>query len=268
MSSTHALVTLVVGIEFERRFERHSRPNWKAYAERYGYDLIILDRPLDQSGRARSRPFYWQKNLVLEQEEVAKYRQIAWVDSDIVINAASAPPIFEGVPEDRVGAVDEYSVPDPPTYRKALALTYLRWRREGRPFLHNLTPEQFYRNRGFPVFDQVVQGGLLVCSPRYHRGILREVYDRHEHMNIPGSNYEMAALSFELLRRNLVTWLDAKFNRLVMFGLAEHLQPLVKSEAGLERPDSVAMCRVLAHLLANSFFLHFAGCHELLDRLE
>ena len=107
-----ALVTMVVGDDYVSRFERYCRQNWTAYALRYGYDLIVLTAPLDLSPRAQARPVYWQKNLVLEQEAIAKYRQIAWIDSDIVINAQAAPPIFEGVPEDRIGAVDEYSSPD------------------------------------------------------------------------------------------------------------------------------------------------------------
>jgi hypothetical protein len=265
---TQALVTLVVGSAYQQLFDRYCRKNWTSYAQRHGYDLIVLDRPLDRSPRARARPFYWQKNLILDHKAVAKYRQIAWIDCDIVINAQAAPPIFAGIPEDRVGAVDEYSSPDPTTYRKALAATYLRLRRLGQPFLHNLTPQEFYRNRGFPEFDRVVQSGVLVCSPQHHRQILGTVYYEHEHLNVPGSITDMAALSCELLTRDLVTWIDHRFNRLVMLALAEHL-PSVAADQGKPRsPAAVGTLRpVIAQLRANCYFLHFAGCQALMEHL-
>jgi hypothetical protein len=143
-----------------------------------GSALISSSLPLlDTSPRASSRPIYWQKNLILEQPQLTKYEQVAWIDSDIVINAEEAPSIFDKVPEERIGAVDEYRVPDAATYRKALAATYLRARRLGQPFLHNLTPQEYYRMRGFPTFDEVVQGGVIVSSPRHHREVFRAVYN-------------------------------------------------------------------------------------------
>jgi galactosyl transferase GMA12/MNN10 family len=132
---TRALVTLVVGSDYESNFEHYCRKNWTAYADRHGYDLVIYNSPLDTSRRAAARPMYWQKNLVLEQAELADYEQIAWIDSDIVINAARAPLVFDGVPVERIGVVDEYRVPDAATYRKTLAVSYLRARRLRQPFL-------------------------------------------------------------------------------------------------------------------------------------
>jgi hypothetical protein len=263
-----ALVTLAVGSAYERRFERYCRSNWTAYARRHGYDIVVLKSPLDQSARALSRPFYWQKNLVLEHDAIAKYSQIAWIDSDIVINAETAPPIFEGVAEAQVGAVDEYSSPDPATYRKALAATYLRLRRLGQPFLHNLTPQQYYRNRGLSELGQVVQTGVLVCSPRHHRNVLRAVYDKYEHMDVPNSNSEMAAVSYELLSRNLVAWMDHRFNRLVILALAEHLLSVSVHDGHSRSPAAVgATGQIIAQLLATCYFMHFAGCQDLMAHL-
>jgi hypothetical protein len=263
-----ALVTLVVGRDYTARFERHCRQAWSAYARRHGYDLVVFDTPLDYSARARSRPIYWQKNLILEQEAVAKYRQIALLDSDVAINVETAPPIFEDIAEDRVGAVDEYRVPDAATYRRALAASYLRARRLGHPFLHNLTPEQFYRNRGLPEFGEVVQGGVVVCSPRHHREVFRRVYG-YEDTPIPTPTYEMAALSCELLSRQLVTWIDYRFNRLALLGIAEHLPFWSTDQGGCRSPaDAQAVSAIIARLFAGCYFLHFAGCHPLMDHLQ
>ena len=263
-----ALVTLVVGSDYQARFERYCRRNWTAYARRFGFDLVVFDSLLDTSPRASARPIYWQKNLVLQRRELAEYEQVAWIDSDIIINAEAAPSIFDNVPEERIGAVDEYRVPDAATYRKALALTYLRARRTGHPFLHNLTPEEYYRARGLPAFGEVVQGGVIVSSPRHHRDVFCAVYD-HEDPGIPASNYEMGALSYEILRRDLVTWLDYRFNRLVMFGVAEHLPKmgLAGEQVSLpSEPDYVTA--IIAKLFASCYFLHFAGCQPLMKLLR
>jgi hypothetical protein len=263
-----ALVTLVVGRDYESNFERYCRNNWRAYAERHGYDLVIFDSPLDTSSRAVNRPVYWQKNLILERAELARYEQVAWIDSDIVINAERAPPVFDGVPVERIGAVDEYRVPDAQTYRKALAISYLRARRLRQPFLHNPTPQDYYRIRGFPEFAEVVQGGMIVCSPRHHRDVFRAIYE-YEDPGIPASNYEMAALSYEALRRDLVTWLDYRFNRLVLFGMVEHLPALSDRDGA---PPSAAVeaasaAAIIARLYADSYFLHFAGCQPPMKHL-
>jgi len=263
-----ALATLVVGSDYESNFERYCRRNWTAYANRHGYDLVILNRPLDSSPRACARPFYWQKNLILEQPELADYEQVAWIDSDIVINAERAPPVFDGVPVERIGGVDEYSVPDPETYRKALAVSYLRARRLRQPFLHNPTPRDYYRIRGFPEFDQVIQGGMIVSSPHHHRALFRAVYE-YEDPGIPSSNYEMAALSYEILRRDLVTWLNYRFNRIVLFGMAEYLSVTNPSTSApkLASTGSLSTAAILAKLYADSYFLHFAGCQALMKFL-
>ena len=236
-----ALVTLAIGNEYAARFEQYCRPAWSAYAKRCGYDLFVFNSTLDQSVRASSRPIYWQKHLILEQETLAKYQQVAFIDSDIVINVNTAPPVFEGVPEERLGAVDEYPVPDAVTYRRALVMTYLRARRLRQPFLHNLTPEEFYRRRGFPEFGEVVQSGMFVCSPRHHREILRKIHE-YEDTSVPTHTLEMAAMSYEFLSRKLVTWIDYRFNRLVLLGIAESLTPLPANHRGPSSHAEIEPC--------------------------
>lgn len=265
--SKRALVTLIVGSNYEWNFERYCRKNWTAYARRHDYDLVVFNSPLDMSPRARSRSPYWQKNLILEQDELAAYEQVAWIDGDIMINAERAPSVFDGVPVERIGAVDEYRVPDAATYRKSLAISYLRAKRLGQPFVHNPTPQDYYRVRGFPEYSAVTQGGVIICSPRYHRDVFRAVY-AYEDAGEPSSNYEMAALSYEILRRDLVTWLDYRFNRLVLFGLVENLPAMRRPSAQqADSSDARTITEIIAELYANSYFLHFAGCQPLMAHM-
>ena len=264
-----AIVTLAIGDRYRQIFERHCRENWTAYAQRHGYDLILITEPIDQSEKATERSLHWQKCLILEDERVARYQQVAWIDSDIVINASAAPDIFGSIDVTRFGAVDEYCSPDPATYRRALAALYLRFKRTGVPFIHNLTPEEFYRKRGLPERSQVVQTGVFVCSPRYHRDVLRVVYDNYEENALAASNAEMAALSYELLSRDLVTWIDARFNHQVLIGAEQYRRAHpVRPELPRDHVEVGAIRSVLDHLLAESYFLHFAGCQPLMEHLR
>ena len=107
-----AIVTLAIGRTYSERFEQFCRKNWTAYADRHGFDLFVIEEPLDSSERARRRSPAWQKCLILSVAPLADYERVVWVDSDICINPAS-PSILEGVPMMRIGATDEHRFPTP-----------------------------------------------------------------------------------------------------------------------------------------------------------
>ncbi|MBN9595898.1 MAG: hypothetical protein J0G36_11145 [Afipia sp.] len=267
-NGSRALVTLAIGDRYRDMFERHCRSNWSAYAERHGCDLIVIDTPIDRTERAFARSLHWQKCLILEHEQVENYRQVAWVDGDIVINP-SAPSIFDNVDDTKIGAVDEFGSPDPATYRRSLASLYLRFQRTGVPFVRNLTPEEFYRNRGLPEHREVVQTGVLVCSPQYHREVLRKVYECYEENAMAASNAEMAALSHEILSRNLITWIDPRFNYQVLIGAEQNRIENVTTLRTFRDPAAVgSIIPILKQLLDRAYFLHFAGCQALMSYLE
>ena len=106
VSGRTAIVTLAVGAEYERQWRTACERNWATYAERHGYDVICLTEPLDLSDRAASRSPSWQKLLVLGQPFAADYDRVIWVDADMLFNP-EAPALVDGIPAERVGAVDE-----------------------------------------------------------------------------------------------------------------------------------------------------------------
>jgi hypothetical protein len=245
-------VTLAVGRSFAARWHAMCEPRWRRYCERHGYDLICIEEPLDSSERAQRRSPAWQKCLVLAQPFAQRYRQIVWVDADILPNP-EAPPVAASVPLERVGAVDEYSIPTREIHARTLAKLYARWDADGVAYVHNLTPAEYYRNFDLPeTFDAVVQTGVLVLSPAHHRELLEDVYDRYEDRG-PGFNYEMRPLSYELLRRGVVTWLDPSFNYIWGHYKALHFPFLVTHR----RHPRAAACA--ARATADVHFLHFAG---------
>jgi hypothetical protein len=168
-----AIVTLVVGEHYRRNFARHSYGNWKAYCDRHGLDLLVADTLPDLSPRGLSRSAAWQKCLVMAAEPSRSYEQVVWIDSDVIINTAKAPNIFESVGGHEIGAVEDYAYPTREAYRARLQALYQRWRAQSIPFVDNLTPELFMENWGLPPMSRVAQTGVLVVSPELHGPLLR-----------------------------------------------------------------------------------------------
>lgn len=252
MSARIAIVTLAVGDSFAERWERRCAPNWKAYAERHGYDVICLTETLDDSRRGRSRSPAWQKCLVLSQPFAREYERIVWIDADVLINP-SAPPITEGVPLDRVGAVDEYATPTRELHMLTLRKLYAHWDALGEPYVRNPSARDYYAAWDLAAdFEQVVQTGVMVLSPAHHRDLLEGVYrDYEDRGNF--LNYEMRPLSYELLAADVVSWLDPRFNHIWGAYKALHF-PFLLNDPG--HPDAAAAATRALH---DVHCLHFAG---------
>jgi hypothetical protein len=252
MTNTKALVTLAIGASFRERWAQVCQPNWQTYADRHGYDLLCIQEPLDTSPLARKRSPAWQKCLILSQDFSQDYERIVWVDLDILLNP-HAPDIAAGVPLEQVGAVDEYSIPTRALHQTTLAKLYHYWESIGTPYIHNLTPESYYRVYGFEQgFSHVVQTGVMVLSPSPHRNILEFVYHTYEDKGYTW-NYEMRPLSYELLKAGCVHWLDPRFNYL--WGLYQAIYyPFL-----MDNPHSVHLPACLDQARRHTYFLHFAG---------
>ena len=160
-----AIVTFALGQRYLEQWTRMCRKGWRAYCDRHGYDLIALQQPLDTSARACARSPAWQKLLVLGQPWAASYDRIVWVDSDVCINPI-APSIIDGVPEQKIGAVDELSYP---TVASRQAVVRSWGGNES-----DLVDATSYHSRVGLRGEQrhIVQTGVMVLSPRYHRDTL------------------------------------------------------------------------------------------------
>jgi hypothetical protein len=144
----------------------------------YGYDLICIDEPLDDSERARKCNPSWQKCLILSQEFARRYERIVWLDADILINTNAAPCVSEGVPIDKVGVVEVWSEPYPEWYQECLKRMYEFW---GSHAIINYNAHEYYINYGWPSsFDKVAQNGVMVLSPVHHRQLLEKNYYDYE----------------------------------------------------------------------------------------
>jgi hypothetical protein len=251
VSPTTLLVTIAIGKRHGARWERYCRPGWERYARRHGYDLHCVSEPLDVSPRAQARSLAWQKCLVLEQPFAEGYERVVWVDADVVINP-EAPSVVEGVPVERVGAVDEFAGMPELDPRRLPSRPMDIWDYHGREMARNAPVPDFYASWGLPRgFDEVVQTGVLVLSPRHHRELLRRVYDSYE--NQKGALLEMGPVSYELLRADLVHWIDKRFNVLWMPYRAQRFPFL------LEDPENERAEAAVAEGIGEVHFMHFAA---------
>jgi hypothetical protein len=254
MTHKQAIVTMTIGEHHRVRWREHASGNWSRYAERHGYDVICIERPLDTSERARRRTPSWQKLLVLDQPFARRYERIVWVDADVLINPA-APSILDGVPIEKVGAADEYACPTGERFADVRAKQYRYWELIGSGFSRSQTPRECYEGYGLPArFDAVVQNGVMVLSPRHHRDLLLGVYHDYDYAGRGRFwNQEMLPLSYELLRADCVTWIDPRFNYPWSQYKALHYPFL------LSRSDHPRSAEVARAALADVYFLHFCG---------
>jgi hypothetical protein len=256
--SKTAIVTLAIGQNYSERFELLCRKNWSAYAERHGFDIVVIKEPLDLSDRARRRSPAWQKCLVLGLKDLATYERVVWVDSDIVINP-NAPSIVENVPIEKIGATDENRYPTAEV-RQSLLRQVLACAPDGgewgKRFWESwLTPGAFHAHFGLPSGQaHIVQTGVLVLSPKHHRDLLQHVYDAYDDGGI-NLNYEMRPLSHEIQARGLQHWMDPRFNALIWWLYLERA------------PTDAALPTFLRNSYAANYFLHFAGAAHLMSML-
>jgi hypothetical protein len=269
MTNSKARVTLAIGQNFLENWKKLCQANWQKYADRHGYDIIGIEKPLDDSARAQKRSPCWQKCLILGEESVNKYDRVVWVDADVLINSANAPCIVEGVAVDKVGAAPEGATPNEQLSAEARDRLFESW---------GITDEKnerdTYAKYGIPAeFDRIVQDGIMVLSPSHHRSILEKVYYECEDTGVLG---EMPWLSYELLKADCVQWIDPRFSTVwnvhkalyYPFLLHKlHTKPsffnrvkgklFSKGIPGRLIDRRASECATTA--LINSFFLHFAG---------
>ena len=276
-----AIVTLAVGQKHEEMFNNFCKNNWQKYCENYDYDLIVINEPLDKSRRALERSVAWQKLLILSQEWSDNYDQIVWIDSDVIINYQQAKDITSHVSIEKVGAVESYSIPSKISHDIALKRRYDYWKKNNIPYIDNLAPGDFYKNRGIPGGDlkEVVQTGVFVCSTKYHQKIFEHIYYNYEDINKTAAwNYEMPAMSYELLKGDLVEWIPNEYNYCVFDIISTYYPFILLEKSPIIKRIHIKLMKLLGiknynifttlqikcldQIYSNGYFIHYAGCHS------
>jgi hypothetical protein len=215
----------------------------------------VVAAPLDSSALAQSRSLAWQKCLVLSQELARAYRQVALLDSDIVINHEAAPNIFEQVTEEFIGGVISGS-----HIQEDLRVVMLS-RLLGKQFpyergLRHWEDDQrsLYQPFGLtPIDGGIVQTGVLVASPQQHGELFLEVYQSR--YPVKSRTHEQIPLSHAILSSGLFRPIDPRFNSVFYETMLVHYPYLLDDTTPAY---SELAKRATRTQFANNFFLHFA----------
>lgn len=249
------LATVATG-KHGSNWKRYLEPSWRAYANRHGYGLVMYDRLLDDSPVARERKVSWQKWLLLEQPEVAAYDKVVWIDADIFINHIDAPAIDVDLDPGKFAICEETPYPADPLFAMGSARAEAILVQSFGQTYGDAKGGDLYAMSGFPDFrGPLLNTGVFVAGRREQAGFLRAMYDKYleRGRNAPAS--EMTPLSYELVTRGMYQLLDPRFNVIYVKALLSVLHvpavdPLINGQIPF-----------IAGMIANSWFLHFAGRH-------
>jgi len=258
-----AIVTLAIGGKYHDRWRAYCERGWTSYAAKHGFDLIVIDKPLDDTWRAAARSPAWQKCLILRPDIAGSYDRIIWLDSDILINANS-PSVIEGVSPEKIGATDMHTFPSVEEFRHmfTLLMQMAQSANSGvaKTWQTYLDPADWHAAWGLPRWGRsIVQTGVLVLCPRYHRALLENVYFSYEDRGGEPMNYENRPLSFEIQKHNLLHVLDNRFNTLLLF-------LIMKKQMDVRRALMPSECaELLKSTFDHGYFLHLAGLKDTVD---
>jgi len=251
-ANRYCIVSLQIGEHHANWWKLAFRRSWMAYAERHGYDLFLIDRPLEGGATTSIPEIKFEKFRLLRWPELQGYEQVLFLDADILLTDG-APCICSRVPRGKVGAVSQVRIPfrdwhdwvQPRRGEDPDIATYYR---------KHLAEEEWPLADGI---DDILNGGLLVFDVRTHAALLDELHARH----LPAAraktgHVDQPVLSCELLRRGLAHRLDVRFNAIFSMWFALHY-PFV------DERDEVLMRRLVDHLTRLVHGLHFPSMRGL-----
>jgi hypothetical protein len=259
-----AIVTIAIGDAYLRAFQESALPGWRVYAEKYGYDIVVLTEPLDANCDFSRKSIHWQKLLLGLHPQIREYRHAVWLDGDILINTALAPCIVSAMKSDRIGVVDitgPNRVPDEIFNLNAryLILALLLAKRlipgMGKSLVTDTDMAVHYRDSGLTGdVDKMINTGVIVFRPEAHAKFLAGIYMKYDK---DFEDFEQTPVSYELQKRSMVEFIDTRFNRIWAQVAAEHYPFLFDPSYLFGEREMLRLCVNVA--FRNAWFLHFAG---------
>ena len=159
------LVTVVIGDEYHERYKTLFFENHKGYASKCGYDMTVVTDFLDKNNQ-HSCYISLQKSLVCSQKFSQKYKNIIYVDADILFNIKMATPLHLLVESQKVYIANEYTQPSP-NIRLDIQRIY-NWEK---------TATEYYALAGLDLkTNAVLNTGVMIFNPKIHRYVLEKIY--------------------------------------------------------------------------------------------
>jgi hypothetical protein len=249
---------------YEGQWQQLCAENWTRWADQHGYDVRMFNQPLDHSPKAQGRAPAWQKLLVMASPELKAYDSCLWVDADILIHPQAPDPYLNL-------DADTWAVTIESGSRFSADSAFIKQhteqalsevaQRQGLPWRGYFETWGFDSHRR-PLFN----AGVVGYSPSKHHALLLHPY--HDWVDGgPGSLAEMLPFNLAVQASGWQA-LDGRYNRLI----------LAYSSAWNDNPERT--CRELGFqarvtdadqfveaLFQSSYFLHFAGMHNLMARI-
>jgi hypothetical protein len=262
-----AIVTIVIGADYQETWARLCRDSWQHYAQVFDLDLIVIAAPLDTGARATARSPAWQKLLILNQPWAQRYERILWLDSDIIIAPQAQDIVKAFGPVAKIGITlsgGRSSDSERMLFLERLYRRPLRPDAERPAWVHDI--HLSYDKHGVPRHDTMFNTGVMVVSPQHHNELFLHCYEGEQKARL----YEQPLLSHEIIRRDLAYPISNRFNWGVQEALFFYLPEIIDLD---ERPPEMIepvlqLARYFVRReLANAYFLHFYGTMGLMKAL-
>lgn len=245
-NSRYCLVALQIGDVHANYWNLVFRKSWQMYAERHGYDILVVQGMIDVTAGIDTAGIKFQKLKLLSLPEISHYEKVVYLDSDILL-LEHAPCIASATPAENVGMVSQVNVP----YREWH--DYIQPIRGGEPtveayYQRHLLPDELPLAKGV---DDILNGGVMVLEPDKHSAVFEEIFQTYkEAIHQKTGHIDQPLVSCELTRRNLVHLLDFRFNVIYSMWFALFY-------GFISDGDDSAMRAAMLQTLPLVYFLHF-----------
>lgn len=259
--SQNAIVTLAIGSDYLKKWEKHALPTWMLYAQKHDLQILVINNHLLEISDPYWKKPQWQKLLIPEilSKHFPEIENICYLDTDILINPL-APNIFDELVEEKVSSVSLRSgLPfDREEVYKKLAL--LR-----KTYIDDLYPldsalfislENLYEYHDLiPQEDEFCSGVLLFNVKKFKKIMKKWFYAYAKDIDSITNGGEQTHLNFHVLNEGHFNKLDYKWQAIWSYEAAWKYPFLFK----LKFKDYALVNECIKNSLFDNYFLHFAS---------
>jgi O-methyltransferase len=263
-----AIVTLVIGKNYQDMFDLYFRPSVSAYCDKYNIDLITITEPFEPYDHKSD--LCCQKILIPSQDWAQKYDAICVIDSDILISPY-AKNIFDEVTDDKILFANPVSYHDDfyswiYGYKNKLVNDEYK-NSDEKNKMNYLKGANVYTDGDDLTNIKIINEGMVVCKPKYHGEYLKEIYESHdfkkERLNQVGRDNTFLASGeiwwwYKVMMDNKHRYIDNKYNNGWNYYRRLHIEPF-------DDPQSVII--PTKNYIENSYFCHI-GDREYIDMIH
>jgi lipopolysaccharide biosynthesis glycosyltransferase len=260
-----AICLFIVGDKYWKMYNK-SRAQFENYARKCGADLVILDKPLDETFY---RPLLSQKLLI--PSKTLQYDVVLFLDLDIAISE-KAPSVFEYLPDNKsFGAVLD------PRGTEEFNKT---WRHITR--ILDETTDRYFTDRHFEsssLLQGSINGGVFVFRPKKVADIFEDYYFS-EHNQGELNSFEETPFAYISQTNGWFEALPPKFNIQVLYQIRgtirgneveayeskipKFIRKYYYKKMGIHFFPTKKYKVFIQSLIAENYFVHFAGNYPII----